>query len=48
MGNYGYPDYYLKDMNEVRTYYIDLLWRELNYINTEKKSIDNYNESREF
>lgn len=48
MGNYGYPDYYLKDMNEVRTYYIDLLWRELSYMNTEKKSIDNYNESREF
>lgn len=48
MGNYGYPDYYLKDMDEVRTYYIDLLWRELSYMNTEKKRIDKYNESREF
>ena len=48
MGNYGYPDYYLKDMNEVKTYYIDLLWRELSYMNKEKKRFDEYDERREF
>ena len=48
MGNYGYPDYYFTDLNNVRIYYIDLLWRELSYMYKEKKSIDNYNESREF
>ena len=48
IGNYGYPEYYLKDMNEVKTYYIDLLWRELNDMNKEKKKYDEYVESREF
>lgn len=48
MGNYGYPDYYLKDMNEVKTYYIDLLWRELSNMNKEKKRFDEYDERREF
>ena len=48
MGNYGYPDYYLKDMNEVKTYYIDLLWRELVNMNKEKKRYDEYDERREF
>ena len=48
MGNYGYPDYYLKDMNEVKTYYIDLLWRELSNMNKEKKIFDEYDERREF
>ena len=48
MGNYGYPDYYLKDMNEVNTYYIDLLWRELSNMNKEKKRFDEYDERREF
>ena len=48
MGNYGYPDYYLKDMNEVKTYYIDLLWRELTNMYKEKKRFDEYDERREF
>ncbi len=48
MGNYGYPDYYLKDMDEVRTYYIDLLWRELNYMYKEREKTNKYNERREF
>ena len=48
MGNYGYPDYYLKDMNEVKTYYIDLLWRELSNMYKEKKRFDEYDERREF
>ena len=48
MGNYGYPDYYLKDMDEVRAYYIDLLWRELSYMNKERKKFAEYNERREF
>ena len=47
MGNYGYPDYYLKDMDVVRTYYIDLLWRELNSMYKEKIIIDEYNERKE-
>lgn len=48
MGNYGYPDYYLKDMNEVKTYYIDLLWRELTNMYKEKKRFDEYDDRREF
>ena len=48
MGNYGYPDYYLKDMDEVRTYYVDLLWRQLSNMNKEKKRFDEYDKRREF
>lgn len=48
MGGYAYPDYYLKDMNEVNSYYIDLLWRELVNMNKEKKRYDEYDERREF
>ena len=47
MGNYGYPDYYLKDMNGVEKYYIDLLWRELNYMLKEKIRLDEYKSKKE-
>ena len=47
MGSYAYPDYLLKDMNEVNSYYIDLLWRELINMNKEKKRYDEYDERRE-
>ena len=47
MGDYMCPEYYLKTLDDVNEYYIDLLWRELNYMVKEKKRFDEYDKHSE-
>ena len=41
------PEYYLKTLDEIHEYYVDLLWHELNYMIKEKKRFDKYGKRSE-
>lgn len=47
MGDSMYPEHYLKTLDEVHKYYVDLLWRQLNYMLKEKNRLDEYDRRSE-